>query len=194
MDCREARCIIQNERKSWGLLDAFSKPSSRGQVSIFLANLRYHNSAPSSPCPEFTACEWQFRPQERHFQCNHPKCPFHANGKRAWLACLASSITNVRPTVKEAHDEDARGHPQDILQLLFPSCELAAGTLGLFQCPILAWIKERHVRLLARHDGKRWGIPKSNLAGAEYLIYCPCAVARPGCPRNGLIMRDAFLW
>ncbi|KAK3342891.1 hypothetical protein B0H65DRAFT_469653 [Neurospora tetraspora] len=51
MDCREARCIIQNKRKSWG----FWKPSRNlPQEDKFqsLANLRYHNSAPHCPCPE----------------------------------------------------------------------------------------------------------------------------------------------
>ncbi|KHE86286.1 hypothetical protein GE21DRAFT_1324015 [Neurospora crassa] len=49
MDCREARCIIQNKRKSWG----FWKPSRNlPQEDKFqsLANLKYHNSASATPC------------------------------------------------------------------------------------------------------------------------------------------------
>ncbi|KAL0469912.1 hypothetical protein QR685DRAFT_572828 [Neurospora intermedia] len=122
MDCREARCIIQNKRKSWG----FWKPSRNlPQEDKFqsLANLKYHNSASATPVQEPTACEWQ---------SVHRSAILFRNGL-GWLVEQAPPPASIQQRKKSRRGRD---RPASSLCI----CHSPAVSSRLFHCAV-AWYK-----------------------------------------------------
>lgn len=134
MDCREARCIIQNKRKSWG----FWKPSRNlPQEDKFqsLANLKYHNSASATPVQEPTACEWQSVHRSAIlFSATTRNAHFMQTGNGlGWLVEQAPPPTSTQPRKKSR-----RGRDRPASSLLI--CHSPAVSSRLFHCAV-AWYK-----------------------------------------------------